>query len=444
MNKYLRKKIVFKITDFTQNTNINKWYEFVSQSQYWSKAEIEAYHNEKLRDLVLHSYQNSVFYKNLFDKQNLTPNDIKTVSDLNKLPVIRREDIIKNYSDLLVANYKSFSPQFRSTGGTTGTPLKYVSGLDSWSLGWALKFRSWEWAGYKFGDKVGLFGGASLIPNQSFNLNRFMWNKINRFYPFSVAHVDSSILDKYIDSIYKNNIKILRGYPSSINYFAKYCLENSISIDVKAVITTAEVLTSEYRENIEKAFNCKVFDTYGCADAGGNISECKAHHLHISPEPSILELLNFREIDGQKKAQEMVFTNITNFAMPTIRYAPGDLAIADNSICSCGVNSSLVSEIVGRKTDILEFRNGRVLGGPALTLIFRKFNLENYQIVQNNLSEIDINIKPNKNYRSAEDEEIINIMRYHLGQEVTINLNHTDAFILPKSDKHRFIIKRVD
>jgi len=438
------KILIFKITDFTQNTDIYKWYEFVRQSQFWSKAEIEAYQNERLQRLIRHAYGNSPFYNKAFESLKLKPNDIKSIEDLHKLPVIRREDISKNFGDLLALNYKLFSPQFRSTGGTTGKPLKYVSDLDSWSLGWALKFRSWEWAGYKFGDKVGLFGGASLIPNQHFNLNRFLWNKINRFYPFSVTHVDAAILDKYINSIYKNNIKIIRGYPSSINYFAKYCLENSISIDLKTVITTAEVLTTEYRENIERAFNCKVFNTYGCADAGGNISECKAHRLHISPEPSILELSSYQEIDSQIKAQEMVFTNISNYAMPIIRYAPGDLVITDNSTCSCGVNSRLVSEIIGRKTDILEFRNGRVLGGPALTLIFRKFNLENYQIIQNNLSEIDINIKPNNNYRSYEDEEIISIMRYHVGQDVTIKLNHTKEFILPKSGKHCFIIKKVN
>jgi len=444
LKSLIKQKIILKITDLTQNTNINLWYDFVKRSQWWSSNEIENYQNDQLKKMINHAYQNVPYYNKIFKQNKLDPSDVKCGNDLKKLPILTRQDIIYNYTELIAVNFKDYKPQYRRTGGTTGTPLKYLSDLNSWSLGWALKYRAWEWAGYRLGDKIAILAGASLIPNQKFSLNRFTWNRINGFYPLSMAHSDNESLARYAETIVKKNINFLRGYPSAISVLAQYCLDNNIKLNIKSVITTAEVLTNIDRLTIENAFGCKVFDTYGCADAGGNAIECEDHKgMHVSTEPSIIELVESDNLFNDNKGYEMIFTSLTNYAMPTIRYSPGDLGIKHSSLCTCGRKTILLKEIIGRKTDVIKFVNGRILGGPSLTLIFRNYNLKNYQIVQNDQASLDVNLVINDNYNTNEEKELKDILSYHCGEGIKINFIYVKEIISSSSGKYRFIISNI-
>jgi len=432
--------------DIVERTSIKKNMKFLNESQWWSEGEIENYQNEKLKAIVKHAYENVPFYNVIFKKLKLKPKDFKTKEDLKKLPIIRREDIKKNLKDFMALNANMFKPQIRSTGGTTGVPLVYYSDLSSWSLAWGLKFRAWAWSGYSLGDKIGILAGASLIPDQKKNFKKIIWSKFNRMYPMSMTHADDAMLGKYAKIVERENIHYLRGYPSSVAVFADYVVENNLKLDIKSVITTAEVLQPSFRESINAAFNCKVFDTYGCADAGANANECEMHNgLHVSPEPSIMELLdveNNKEVESGKTG-EIVLTSLTNYAMPTLRYAPGDLGIKSDIVCSCGRKLPLLDKIDGRTTDIIKFSNGIRLGGPAFTLIFRNFKINNYQIIQHTIDSIDVNIVKANKFFSEDHKKLLKILRYHTGEGVTINTNYIKKIPVSKSGKFRFIISKV-
>ena len=442
----LRTKLLFFIIDFLRNTSIKKDLEFLQKSQWWSKVEIENYQNEKLRKIVRHAYKNVPYYNKLFNKLKLKPEDIRTKKDLQKLPILRRKDVARNLKDLLAVNANKYNPQKRKTGGTTGVPLVYYSDMNSWSLTWGLKFRAWSWTGYTLGEKIAILAGSSLIPNQKKKFKKFIWGKLNRMYPMSMTHTNNSMMHNYIRIIKKEKIHYLRGYPSSLSIFANFVKNQDIKLNIKAVITTAEVLQPAFRSSIESVFKCKVLDTYGCADAGANANECELHDgLHISHEPSIIEIIDFdnnKEVSPGEKG-EIIATSLTNYAMPTLRYAPGDLAIKSAKECPCGRKMPLLDKIVGRTTDIIKFSNGIRLGGPAFTLIFRDFNIKKYQIIQNTLDSIDVNIVKKSNFDKSEFEEIIKILRYHTGKNVKINIHFVNRIKVSKSGKFRFIISNI-
>lgn len=429
------------------NSSLKERMLFLKESQYWDISQQNNYQDKSLKELINYAYNNVVYYKKLFDKLNIHPDDINTKSDLNKIPILTKEIINENYNDLISKDYKRFKSQYRKTGGTTGVPLKYLSDLKSWSLHWALKYRAWEWGGYKVGMPIGIMGGASIIPNTKTSFKRKIWNKINGFYPMPVSHVTNEDLLLYANQIEKKEIKFLRGYPSSISNFAEFCIENAIHLNLDSVITTAEVLQDQYKKTINKAFNCVIIDTYGCADGGGNANTCECDlGFHISFEASIWEICNKEGVYvGDKEIGELTLTSLTNFSMPMIRYQPGDLI--ENSInyeiCKCGRTLPRIKRIYGRTTDILKFSNGRAIGGPALTLLFRHFDIINYQIVQNSLTSLDVNIIPSKNFDDGQLKEINNIMSHHCGDDVEIRINIKESILLPKSGKHRFIINNV-
>ncbi len=430
--------------DLIGRTKINKWYKFLQKSQFWSEQEQKKYQNKQLQLIVQHAYQNVPFYRQLFNRLKLTPNDIKTKDDLVKIPVITRKTLQDNYKDLTAENHKNFKSQKRSTGGTTGVPVRYLSDINSWSLHWALKYRAWEWSAFKIGDKVGVMGGASVIPDNKLKLSRVVWNRLNRIYPMPTSHMTDELHEEFVSKIRSEKIKCLRGYPSSIAEFARYCNEKNINLDIQSVITTAEVLQTAFKEEIKKSFNPVIIDSYGCADGGGNANTCACDSgFHVSFESAIWEVCTSEGIPVNTNVQgEVTLTSLTNYAMPLLRYQPGD--VIENSFmtekCKCGITLPRIKKIIGKSTDILKFLNGRSLGGPAFTLIFRHFPLIKWQMVQNNMDSVDVNIIPAKDFNRSHTKEIHSLMQHHCGEGVSIKINKVKEIPVPKSGKQRIII----
>ncbi len=433
-----------RVLDILSDSSINKWNKFLKETKSYSYEDIKEYQESRLNNLFLHAYQTSSFYRDLFDKTKMDVKNKISIEDLTNLPILTRELVRNNYESIQSKQLNSYKYLRRTTGGTTGTPLKYLYDKDSWSLGWALKIRDWSYGGYSIGDKMALLAGASIVPNQKKNFKRNMWNSLNGFIPLSTTHFDKEILKNYYKIIKQEKISFIRGYPSSLLGFAEFLRDNKLNISVKAAFTTAEVLQNEHRDYIEDAFGCKIFDQYGAADACAHASECNHHNgFHVSFEPSICEIVNVHENFDGKKIGDLVYTSLTNYAMPMFRYSPGDMAELQEEQCSCGRKTLMVKKIIGRTTERILFSNGRVLAGPAFTLIFRKFDLKNYQLVQNSKNSIDINLIKDEGYNSKQEQEILKIMKFHCGENVEINLNYLTEIAQVRSGKHRFIVSNL-
>ena len=83
------------------------------------------------------------------------------------------------------------------------------------------------------------------------------------------------------------------------------------------------------------------------------------------------------------------------------------------------------------------------MGGPAFTLIFRNFKINNYQIIQHTIDSIDVNIVKANKFFSEDHKKLLKILRYHTGEGVTINTNYIKKIPVSKSGKFRFIISKV-
>jgi phenylacetate-CoA ligase len=447
VNNYLQMNYRRRVIDLLGGLKISKELKFVSESQYWSKDKQKDYQQERLKSLIIHAYNNVPYYTAIFNELKLKPYDINCINDLQKLPVLTKEIIKKNFSRLQAIDNKKFFPQLRKTGGTTGVPLIHYSDAKSWNLHWALKYRAWSWGGYSNGDPIGVLGGSSIIPDKKIGLKRYVWNKLNNFYPLSASSVSDVKLLEFVNTIDRKGIKTLRGYPSSIANFAEYCINNNKKVKINLVITTAEVLRPEYKELIIQAFNCTIIDSYGCADGGGSANTCElSHGFHISIEASIWEVCDVHgDIVPEGVKGELTLTSLTNYAMPFIRYQPGDTI--ENTFnykrCSCGRTAPRINKIEGRSTDILKFGNGKSLGGPALTLLFREFPLRKYQIVQNNINILVVNIIIDEGYTEQTRKNIREILEFHCGIGVRVTVNEVKEIPISESGKFRFIISNI-
>jgi phenylacetate-CoA ligase len=391
------------------------------------------------------AYANVPYYRRAFRERKLMPDDIKTKEDLHKLPILTKDIIRKRFSDLKAVNFDSWKPWLSKTGGSTGEPLKFYITKTNISVGWACNFRGWEWAGYKLGDRCVTLGGSSIVPTQKPRFSKRLRYVMERNLPLSAVSMNKKVMNQYVEKIREFKPKFIREYPSAMYVFAEHLKEAGIDdIKTNAIFTTAEVLYPIQRKAIENQFGCRVFDGYGARDGGPNAMECSEHRgLHVSVESVVIEFAKDDETVSSGESGKMLCTDLFNYAMPFIRYAVGDVGTPTDELCQCGRGLPLIKSIEGRTTDIIEFGNGTVLSGPAFTLLFKEFDIEQYQIVQTARNRLLIKIVKGIKYTEKDTNYILDIIRRHVGEDVKVNLKIVDDIPTTKSEKRRFFISKV-
>ena len=167
MYSLIAENIIYPLGDLALGTSVIKYYHWLQKTQWWSPEQLKELQDQKLIKLIEHTYSNVPYYRQLFDSLGLTPEDIQTTDDLKKLPILTKENIRSHFDELKATDFNKHKPVLNATGGSTGDPLQYYITKDVASITWAGMFRSWEWAGYKLGDKRATLAGSSLVPNNS-------------------------------------------------------------------------------------------------------------------------------------------------------------------------------------------------------------------------------------------------------------------------------------
>jgi phenylacetate-CoA ligase len=446
MYNVLARYVLYPIAETFIGTRMLKYLKRLEDTQWWSPDQIRELQHEKLRTIIKHAYENVPYYHRIFNERGLTDKDIQTADDLQKLPVLTKDSIRQNFTDLVAKDTKNRKPLLNATSGSTGEPLKYYVDMAVTSINWAGTFRGWGWAGYKLGDKRATLAGSSLVPDTSPSLiKRLRW-KGERDMPFSAVHLDNDRLALYAAKMSAYKPKFVRGYPSAVYSFACYLQKKGINtIKPVAVFTTAEMLLPQHREVIEKQFGCRVFDQYGCYDGGLQAMECSEHSgFHISAEKVVMEFIN---VDGKPVSPgvsgEILATDLYNYSMPFIRYAVGDKGTLSTRQCQCGRGLPLMESLEGRTTDVLVFGNGVTLSGPALTLVFKDCHIKQYQVIQETRDKLVIKIIKADDYSDNDTNHFMKILRAHIGNKVDIELQFVDEIRTTKAGKWKFIISRL-
>jgi phenylacetate-CoA ligase len=443
MYSLIAEKLIYPLGDLTLGTSLIKYYHQLQETQWWPPEQLRELQNAKLRALMTHAYHNVPYYRRVLEERGLTDQDVRTVDDLPRLPILTKDDIRQNFADMLAKDFKKWKPILNYTGGSTGEPLKYYITKDVASIGWAGMFRAWNWAGYRIGDKRIAFGGSSLVPNRAAKLSETIRDKLERNLRISAVSMNASKYSQTVGIIRKYESKFIYGYPSALYLLADYCKSNNINdIKLKAAFSTAEVLLPNYRAAIENQFQCEVFDQYGSYDGGGQALECENHQgLHVSMEKVILEVL---DNDGRKITSEkpghIIVTDLHNYAMPFIRYAVGDIGTPADNMCPCGRGLPILKAIEGRTSDIIRLYNGTILAGPALTLVFKDRNVRQFQLIQVAEDELLVKIVKGAGYTEQDSQYIVNVLRHHAGKDVKVELEFCNLIQPEKNNKYRFII----
>ncbi len=443
----ITENIVLPLSDSFSGQSVYKCLNFLLKSQYWTKSELENYQNEYLKKIIHHAYNNVPYYNELFKNLKLKPNDINTVSDLNKIPILTKDTIRKNLANkkLVATNLSSKELKKVGSSGSTGEPLHFFTTKYAYSINIASALRGWYWMGYRLGDK---YIKLSQNPRNS-RIKRLQDKLSNNKYLYSQQLTDEnfSSLIKEI-SIYKP--KVLRGYPDPLFYLSKFVKRNAITnVQIPLIATTGNVLFPETRKFIENQFGAKIFDSYSCE---GSTVFCEAsnhRYYYGAMELAITEILSDNKFVNYGERGRHISTDLHNYATPFIRYDTQDyITYADKTIQEKkDLNLIAIQKIDGRDSDILITPNGKYLIVHNFTGFFQnpKLNsVEQFQVIQDKIDEITIKIATNEDFNKELYNYILNYWVNYIGDNVNIKIETVNKILPSKSGKRRFLIRNKD
>lgn len=400
--------------------------------------QIRAWQNERLIKTVNHVYKNVPYYRELMIKKGVTPDDIKSIDDLKKLPFLTKSDLRDAYPYGLMGVDRSEAVRIQSTSGTTGKRVVafYTQhDIDLWEDCCA---RAIAAAGGTKDDVVhvsygyGLFTGGAGLHGGSHKIGSL------------TLPMSSGNTDRQIQFMCDLGSTILCCTPSYAAYLGETITERGLKdrIKLKAGIFGAEAWSQEMRRDIEKTLGIKAYDIYGLTEISGPgvAYECSAQTgMHINEDHFIAEIIDpvTEEVLPYGEKGELVFTCITKEAFPLIRYRTRDICVLTREPCSCGRTHVKMSKPMGRSDDMLIVKGVNVFPSQIETVLINKGYPANYQIVVdrvNNSDTIEVRVEMTPEMFSdtlgqisSREQELIEAMKSMLGIFVKVKL------VAPKS-----------
>ena len=327
-----------------------------------SREEMRELQSERLRKMAAYVYKNSPFYTKRFKQLGITPDDIRDINDIVKLPFTNKIDLRDHYPFGLRASSMSDVVRIHASSGTTGKPvvaLSTQSDLERWQESFSRGLVAYgatkddvAQVSYGYGLFTGGLGahdacqkiGAAVIPMSSGNT------------------------EKQITLMHDFGATILCCTPSYAMYLGEAIKDSPYprkEFKLRIGVFGAEPWTENMRKKLEETLGIKAYDVYGLSEvAGPGVGfECECQHgLHINEDYYYPEIVN--PTTGQPLPEgevgELCFTHLTKEAMPLMRYRTHDLTALHYEKCSCGRTLVRMDRIMGRCDDMLIIRGVNV------------------------------------------------------------------------------------
>jgi len=361
-----------------------KYHTLLKKTESFNKAEIKIYQQQKLRELLIYCSKHIPFYNRQFVQLNIDPYSQDPLAELKKLPILTKDTVRNNYNHFISGNEKN-SLEFH-TSGTSGDPFTIATSTNQWIIEQGVMWRSWKRAGYRFRDKIAIIRSYNPQSGQP----KIKRNTMKNWRYYSVYHMNDSSLAEYFKDFKIWKPRYLRGYPGSILLLANYADKNDIKLEgLKGILTASERLEKHARERIESVFQTRVYDHYGQAEITAMYHSCEVGQLlHDDWEYGLSEFIPHK--DNEHK---LIATNLHNRSMPLLRYDTGDLVCVSYKKCSCGRQSTVLKQILGRSMNFIKDSNN--VSYPTVNLytyFASKENVKQFQICQYEAGKLEVKL----------------------------------------------------
>lgn len=423
----------------------------LDELQWLSRQEILTRQRQKLQQLLTYVNQYVPYYRDLFQLVGFQPADYATdPTSLQQIPPLTKA-LIREHKDRLVSTepLRQASLGWLKTGGTTGEPLWFGQDQIYRDYNIAHDYHIMTWSGWQLGQpQFWLWGHVPDTGPSGLNL------KISQAKDWLVNRFDSNAfimseqsLHQLADQIRDYPDGILWSYVSTAYRFAQFLRDhNRRDFKLQAVYTAAEPLFDHQRHVIEGALGCPVFNCYSSIDVGNIACECPEHNgLHIMTRNCYVEILQDDQPVPVGEEGEFVLTNLTNYAMPIIRYKIEDWGRQTNRQCGCGRGLPLLEVVEGRKIDLFKTRDGRTVYGAFAKDLMPTFpSVKQFQVIQKTLDLVIFRIVSEGPLDQERLKNVEQVTKAALGDQVTVEFEFVDSLPRTPTGKHRYLVSEVE
>lgn len=347
------------------------------------REKLEELQLERLKWLIKYCSDNIPFYNKRLTEAGVTPEKIKSLSDVQYIPYTTKEDIRDTYPFGLFGQPLKKIHRIHASSGTTGKPtvVGYTKAdLDNWSdcvarLCMAVGASDEDIVQISFG--YGLFTGALGL--------HYGLEKIGA----TVIPTSSGNTEKQIMLMQDFGTTALVSTPSYAQYIGEMARDMGVidNIKLKLGLFGSEGCTEEMRSQIENTLNLFATDNYGMSELMGPGVSGDCHlrcGMHINEDHFLPEIINSNTLEVLPRGEtgELVITTLTKEGIPMLRYRTKDITKIDYEPCGCGRTFARMAKIMGRSDDMLKIRGVNVFPSQIESVLMKFDKIApHYQLV---------------------------------------------------------------
>ncbi|MBI2363688.1 MAG: phenylacetate--CoA ligase family protein, partial [Deltaproteobacteria bacterium] len=349
------------------------------------------------------------------------PRQLKRLADLQAIPVTTRERLQETPSEELIS--RTARPgrlHVSRTSGSTGTPVAlYRTRQEAW-LRRFLTLRTFFYNGLRWTDRVVTISrrhsGSTFRWFQKYRASPALWNIWFHERPEAI-----------IRELQRFQPTVIYGFASNLAIIADLMLRGGVEdVRPRLLVTSSDLLTAGYRRLLARAFHSQPLDLYNCTELGDVAWECQRRKgLHVNADWLCVEVLRAGEPVGPGGTGEVVVTPLYRYAMPLIRYSPGDIATFAQDPCPCGVTLPMLSQLEGRSQNVVPLPGGRYFAGFS-EIMSHYPEIKRYQIVQTALDAFTVRVVPGHGYSPQVSQSVVRVMTERLGNRIRVDVSTVD------------------
>jgi phenylacetate-CoA ligase len=398
------------------------------------------------RSQLHHAFATVPFYRQRMEAVGLRPEDARTPDDYRRLPVLTKADIRANGPALLSTDHDRARLHRKTTSGSTGVALEVFVDEAAMQHKRACALRADEWSGWRFGEPVAKVWGNPDYLRRGWR-GRLRNALLERATYLDTLKMDEAALAGFVLRLLGRPPSLIFGHAHSVYLLAEYVRAAEVCLRPRGIITTAMVLHSWQRRAIEEVFACPVTNRYGCEEVSLIACECERHDgLHINAPGVYVELLCDGRAAEPGEPGSVVVTDLTNRAMPLLRYQVGDVAAWAGRPCPCGRGLPLLERVEGREADYVVTPAGELVSGISLTENFALHvpGVAQLQIVQERVDHFVFRVVRGADFGPASLWRLHELVDERFGPGVTFTCEYLDRIPPEPSGKYRFCVSKVE
>jgi len=400
---------------------------------------------KRLKSAVKNAYDNVPYYRKRFNELNITPDDINTLKDIEKLPFTTKDDLRDAYPFEMFAVPRKQIVEVHTSSGTTWKPTVsgYTRGdIEIWS---EVMARGLSMAGVTDEDIIQNTHGYGLFTG-GFGVH-YGAQKIGA----TVIPISTGQTKRQIEIMQDFGTTVMIFTPSYGLYLAEELEEEGVDIkdlDFKAIGFGAEMWTEEMRQEIEKRFNAPAYNIYGLTEImGPGVGlECNVQDgLHLFEDHFYPEIIDSETLETLPEGNrgELVLTTLTREGTPLIRFRTKDITLLKRGECGCGRNLVKMDRVTGRTDDMLKIRGVSVFPSQIEKALLRIDGLEpHYQIIVTRphlMDELEVRVEASEGLFSDKIKELVGIrlrLENYIHDEIGLRVKVTliEPKTLPRSE----------